>query len=385
MTNVSEFPIADCHGNQDYVFLEARFGAARLEIQGASLKFISMYLYAVLPHSSEERDRIFTEANYVREHDSLWALEPRIYGSLEACEEPRFQYTDSLPYTHSIAEMCMLRTRLKRAIEARASLCWITNERFPHTIRYGLVTEACYAITQGTEVSWALDAGDQTDFFVNDSMLRVDVTSAAEYKDRSSYRSDEVMVAELELLDDRTMGNILSRFESKGADVYEEISIIFRSWFRWRLIPVSTLCGPPLLHGNYTRITWWLKMQKVPDDVRKSIEAKLESVHQRRAVFMFDTKFAIIRLRLGVWAEYTTADTYNNYDDKFMLGFNEFEDDEYTVVACNQFQDLIRTKDGIGRESCTITTYDSDHPIQSELTVKGTLPSWFKLALVRKL
>ena len=115
-------------------------------------------------------------------------------------------------------------------------------------------------------------------------------------------------------------------------------------------------------------------MQNMPDDVRKSIEAKLESVHKRRAVFMFDTKFAIIRLRLGVWAEYTAADT-----------FNEFEDADYTVVACNQFADLIPTKDGIGRESCTITTYDSDHPIQSELTVKGTLPSWFELALVREL
>ena len=109
------------------------------------------------------------------------------------------------------------------------------------------------------------------------------------------------------------------------------------------------------------------------------------AANKNRAVFMFDTKFAIIRLRLGVWAEYTTADTYNNYDDEFTMGFNEFEDDEYTVVACNQFQDLTRTKDGIGRESCTITTYDSDHPIKSELTVKGTLPSWFKLALVREL
>ena len=374
MTNVSEFPIAPCHRNQDHVFLEARFGAARLEVQGASLNFLAMYLYAVLPHSPEERNRIFTEANYVREHDSLWTLEPRTIETLEACEEPRFQYTDSLPYTHSTAEMCMLRTRLKRDIDAGVSLSWITNERLPHTIRYGLVTEACYAITQATEVSWALDAGDQTDFFVNDLMLRVDVTSAAEYKDRSSYRSDEVMVAELELLDDWTMGDILSRFESKGADVYEEISIIFRSWFRWRLIPVSTLCGPTLLHGNNTWIPCWLKMQNMPDDVRKSIEAKLESVHKRRAVFMFDTKFAIIRLRLGVWAEYTAADT-----------FNEFEDADYTVVACNQFADLIRTKDGIGRESCTITTYDSDHPVQSELTVKGTLPSWFELALVREL
>ena len=123
-----------------------------------------------------------------------------------------------------------------------------------------------------TEVSWALDAGDQTDFFVNDLMLRVDVTSAAEYKDRSSYRSDEVMVVELELLDDWTMGDILSRFESKGADVYEEISMIFGSWFRWREIPVSTLCGPASTRQcNTIDYSRWLTLQNVPDDVRNTI------------------------------------------------------------------------------------------------------------------
>ena len=59
------------------------------------------------------------------------------------------------------------------------------------------------------------------------------------------------------------------------------------------------------------------------------------------------------------------------------MGYEEYEGEKYTALLCNQFDEIIRTKDGIGSEVGSITTYlDGEHFTGDTIKISSTVPSW---------
>jgi len=372
------FSVLDGKYNGRY-FLLTRLGAAILSNKGRELNAIAAYLYYRYPNNRNFRNLIFSEVTKIRDTDGIWPLAPTQLnsGEMVECNKPLSKYCEYDPYTYEVGLMCILRTQLMDDISCKKPLHSYVefHDDISRNIAYGLMSEVCFALTQ-SEMEWALDAGDKTNFYHKKSKVRFDVTSNAKYKSADDYTTSgyQHCIAELVPLENWTLSNLIDYFKFKRS-VYSKITEAYKYEFQWDIRPTSDISGHSRSRRTIDIIHSFL-ISTIPLDTVDRVKQKLFELHQTEDIDLREFEFAVLKFRKGVTYEYTSDSTYDFYDDEFG-GYLEYDDGVYTVLVCNKFDELIQTNAGKEFATGQVTTYiDGDYSSGDTIKMCSNVPTW---------